>query len=152
MWHRHGDALYSDIKKIGGLPPGEHMRRGYKITTSLKIAAAKPTNASTEKTNRAHHQAFEAQGLRQKGISKNKKYRKQWEHRKVAGAKPGEIVHHIDGNKLNNVAKNLHVFKSSSEHGAAHRSLELIAYALLRQGVVVFDRQTGLYLSVNQST
>jgi len=149
MWHRHGDPLYSDAKKVDGLPPGEHMRRGYKITTDAKLAPAKPAGASTEKTDRAHRQAFDAQGARKPGEKRN--YRKQWEHRKVAGAKPGEIVHHIDGNRLNNAAENLHVFNSPSDHGAAHRSLELIAFELLQRGLVVFDRERGRYQFADQS-
>lgn len=150
MWHRHGDPLYSDAKKVAGLPPGEHMRRGYKIATPAVVASAIAANAQTEKSDRAHRQAFDSQGLRTDGTKRT--YRKQWEHRRVAGAKPGEIVHHIDGNKLNNIPENLHIFSSPAAHGSAHRSLELLAYELLRRGLVLFDRETGLYRFADQST
>lgn len=143
MWHRHGDPLYADAKKVGGLPPGEHMRRGYKITAPSKVAPAIPSSASTEKTDRLHRQAFDSQELRTPGVKTN--YRKHWEHRRVAGAKPGEIVHHIDGNPLNNAIANLHVFNSPGPHAAAHRSLERCAYSLLAQGLVIFDAQQGIY-------
>lgn len=149
MWHRHGDPLYSDNKKVDCLPPGEHMRRGYKIIATATIAPAKPAGPATERSDRAHRQAFDAQGLRKPGAERS--YRKQWQHRKVAGAKPGEIVHHIDGDRLNNARENLHVFSSPSAHGAAHRSLDLIAYELLKRGVVVFDRETGRYQFADQS-
>lgn len=36
---------------------------------------------------------------------------------------PGEVVHHIDGNKRNNDPANLKVFASQSEHARYHESL-----------------------------
>ena len=56
-----------------------------------------------------------------------------------------EIVHHIDGNKFNNARDNLHVFNGRSEHRKAHCSFESIVTALLRGGVIRFDRTKGVY-------
>ena len=55
-----------------------------------------------------------------------KKFNNRLEHRVVAeqmlGRKlrPGEVVHHIDGNRQNNTPSNLMVFKNSSEHLKYH--------------------------------
>ena len=38
--------------------------------------------------------------------------------------RPGEVVHHIDGNKLNNDPSNLMVFASQSEHAKYHMMLK----------------------------
>jgi hypothetical protein len=42
--------------------------------------------------------------------------------RKASQAKAGEVVHHIDGDTLNNDPKNLVVFHSHSQHCAFHKS------------------------------
>ncbi len=55
-----------------------------------------------------------------------RKFLSKPEHRVVAELmlgrplKPGEVVHHIDGDKRNNDPKNLMVFGSQSEHAAFH--------------------------------
>lgn len=143
MWHRHGDPLFADAKKIDDLPHGEHMRRGYKMVTPVREhTKADVADATVEKTHR-HSASLTTtpHGFRDGTM----RQRRQWEHRKVAGAKPGQIVHHIDGDRLNNEIGNLHVFENATQHGQAHRSLELIAYELYRAGVVVFEAETGLY-------
>ena len=38
---------------------------------------------------------------------------------------PGEVVHHIDGNKRNNDPSNLQVFSSAAEHARHHIMLKL---------------------------
>lgn len=143
MWHRHGDPLHADSKKVEGLPNGEHKRRGYRMVTPVaEITKAAPVvDPSAEKTDRSHSAFIKSHGLR----DGSKRSRRQWEHRKLTGAKPGEIVHHIDLNPGNNDLLNLHVFPSPTEHAAAHRSLERAAAQLLQAGIVEFDRETGLY-------
>ena len=111
------------------------------VTPVAGHTKASPADAAVEKTHRHSASLNQPHGFR----DGSKRDRKVWEHRKIAGAKPGEIVHHIDGNRANNAPENLHVFSSPSQHGAAHRSLELIAYQFLALGAVEFDSETGLY-------
>jgi hypothetical protein len=142
MLQRHGDPLYSDKKKKAGARPGVHIRRGYRNVTGLADAvfSGPITDPAVDKTSRPHAQATRiALGLRKSGR------RREWEHRKITGAKTGEIVHHVDGEKLNNILTNLHVFPDRPSHVACHRSLEKCAYALIAHGLVRFDPDEGVY-------
>lgn len=141
MWWKHGDPLYSDKNRKSDSTYGNHIRKGYKMVTSVaEMPAAEPSSAQTEKKDRHHSKGLQPLRLRS-GFGSRRTY----EHRDVAGAKPGEIVHHIDGDKVNNTLDNLHVFPGAAEHAIAHRSLEQAAYSLLRYGLVRFDRESGLY-------
>lgn len=49
------------------------------------------------------------------------KHGRELEHRKVAKARIGQVVHHRDHNKLNNHLDNLELFPSQSEHMKLHQ-------------------------------
>lgn len=56
----------------------------------------------------------------------------------------GEIVHHIDGDKLNNKLDNLFL-TTVDEHNKLHAASENIIFDLVKKGLVVFDRETARY-------
>ena len=63
--------------------------------------------------------------------------------------RPGELVHHIDGNKLLNSLLNLWLTNSKG-HRDAHVSLQEIGYRLVRAGLVSFDTKSGAYVLESQ--
>jgi|ERR1035437_1632514 hypothetical protein len=72
-------------------------------------------------------------------------YRKAAEKYLGRKLKKGEHVHHIDGDKRNNNDDNLEVFPSHKEHALCHGNLEKIAYSLIRQKKILFNRETKTY-------
>ena len=61
------------------------------------------------------------------------------EHRlKFPNIPQSTVVHHIDGNKLNNEIDNL-LPMGKREHREIHGQLERVAYFLIQKGVIVFD-------------
>ena len=58
----------------------------------------------------------------------------------------GEAVHHIDGNKQNNILSNLYL-ATNATHRDAHQSLQEIGYMLIRKGVITFNSETGKYVA-----
>lgn len=54
------------------------------------------------------------------------------------------VVHHIDGDKLNNVVSNL-LPLSKSTHRELHGQLETLSYLLIQCGLIVFNRDTCTY-------
>lgn len=52
---------------------------------------------------------------------------------------PGEIVHHIDGDKLNNTTSNLVVCRNQKEHRAIHSQLEVLSMSLVRSGAIKWN-------------
>ena len=67
------------------------------------------------------------------------------EHRVVTAAQPGEVVHHIDGDRSNNAIENLAVL-SASGHREAHASLRNLSYHLVRIGLIEYDRAARAYV------
>ncbi len=60
--------------------------------------------------------SFDQQGYKIHCVN-GKKYR---EHRLIAGAKPGQLVHHIDENPYNNDPDNLLILEGQKEHAQYH--------------------------------
>ena len=58
--------------------------------------------------------------------------------------KKGEIVHHIDGDKLNNDLENLYL-TTVAEHNKLHATSENIVFDLVKSNLVKFNRDTGRY-------
>lgn len=58
--------------------------------------------------------------------------------------KKGELVHHIDMNKTNNILSNLFVFRGISNHKKCHATMEEIAYSLLGEKIF-FNWQENIY-------
>lgn len=54
------------------------------------------------------------------------------------------VVHHIDGDKLNNVVDNL-IPLSKQAHRELHGQLEKLSYLLIQSGLITFDKNTGTY-------
>lgn len=59
----------------------------------------------------------------------------------------GEVVHHIDGDKLNNSLENLYLCRSDKEHRTLHNSLEKITMGLVRAGLIVFNKDSQSYMA-----
>lgn len=58
----------------------------------------------------------------------------------------GEVVHHIDGDKLNNGLENLYLMENGG-HTRTHQTLQHIGYQLVRAGLVYFDHETSSYMA-----
>lgn len=57
----------------------------------------------------------------------------------------GEQIHHIDGDKLNNSIDNLFLCANLTEHQLVHAQLEEIAYKLVREGKIIFNKEEKKY-------
>lgn len=60
--------------------------------------------------------------------------------------KKGEIVHHLDGDKLNNNPENLEILSSEKEHRILHNQLEQISRDLYKSGYIKY--QNGEYFPI----
>jgi len=54
----------------------------------------------------------------------------------------GEVVHHVDGNGLNNSPSNI-VVMTRKEHKHCHDSLSNLGFELFRRGIIIFNK--GVY-------
>lgn len=63
-------------------------------------------------------------------------------YRKRLTVAPGQVVHHIDHNPLNNAPSNL-VAVSRRQHSAFHKELEMLSIELYKKGLVLFDAAKG---------
>lgn len=72
-------------------------------------------------------------------------------HRAIANALPGQIVHHVDGDKLNNGIDNLYLCDDHAKHLLCHRSLETIGFEFVRAGLITFNRSSGTYELADQA-
>lgn len=103
---------YSDLKDYTNI-------RVHCTDMNLMLNSKRMTPETREKLRQAHLGTVE-------GRTYTKLYGRH-EHRVVAEQilgrplKPGEVVHHIDGNKRNNAPENLMVFASQAEHVKWHK-------------------------------
>lgn len=106
---------------------GKHLCRACALGTKYRKAAPNGANHFNYKHGMSQH------GYRR--IYHNGK--NCYEHRVAAEVKlgrqlrKGEIVHHIDNDKLNNSSENIHVFESRREHEACHEQMERLALRFL---------------------
>lgn len=54
------------------------------------------------------------------------------------------VVHHIDGDKLNNAVENL-IALTKQAHREAHGSLEKVSYKLIQCGLITYCKETNSY-------
>lgn len=58
-----------------------------------------------------------------------------------------EKIHHIDGNKKNNNPENLLRCADTKSHRKIHAQLEKIAYQLIQEGFIIFDKNKQEYIA-----
>jgi polyhydroxyalkanoate synthesis regulator phasin len=56
-----------------------------------------------------------------------------------------EVIHHIDGDKVNNKLSNLFLCSDDKHHQNVHSQLERVATTLVKEGVIRFSKQSGEY-------
>ena len=58
-----------------------------------------------------------------------------------------EIIHHIDGDKLNNSIDNLDIMRKIKKHRQIHQSLQELGYSLIRAGFICYDKRKKAYMA-----
>lgn len=56
-------------------------------------------------------------------------------------------IHHIDGDKKNNDISNLLLTENVNEHRKIHAQLEKIAFQLIREKFIIFDKKQKKYIA-----
>lgn len=130
-------------------------KRGWSGQTFCSSCAVKKSNQNRDYNSKNYY--ISGDGYKMVKIGKKKNgvgwtcYEK--EHKIIAEKRLGrklnkkEIVHHIDGNKLNNEESNLHICYDHTEHRLSHTSLQDIGYELYKKGLLNFDTKTGKYVA-----
>lgn len=59
--------------------------------------------------------------------------------------KQGEMIHHIDLDKINNSVENLFLCANKSEHFLLHSSLQKCGYTLFKKKILFFDQNRNVY-------
>lgn len=62
--------------------------------------------------------------------------------------KKGEVVHHINGDRLDNRLKNLYVAENTIKHKKMHTSLRKITYKLVKMNLIKFDNKKEEYYTI----
>lgn len=133
----------------------EYLRKNYLKYTDKELAEYLDTTISSiaKKRLRMGLKIFKKKPyINESGyIQINRNGKRTFLHRKVAEdklgrkLKPGEVVHHVNGNKTDNSFDNLYVCKNKNHHGRVHNSLENIAFELLKKGIIGFNEKEGEY-------
>jgi hypothetical protein len=80
--------------------------------------------------------------IRSKSRRRNPDRRSAATYKKIAKPQPGQVVHHLNGNELDDRAENL-VAVSRCRHMQLHKQLERISAKLFTVGLISFDLQNG---------
>lgn len=117
-----------------------------KISEKTKWKSKKFKN---DKNSRIINKKLTTNGYLQVYNTDTKQY--MLEHRKIIEKNMGielkkeDIIHHINGDKLDNQINNLLITSSSKEHQIIHRQLETIALGLVSKGIIKFSKANKTY-------